>query len=88
MLGEVIRSYANAAFPPGGSTCAQASREALHSIGGEIENYAARGGALVSRRQQRLLRSTVSWYFSEVKNSPGQEQALLQLLDSKPDQPG
>ena len=88
LLGGVIRSYADAAFPPGGSTCAQASREALHGTGDEIEKYAANGGALVSRRQQRLLRSAVSWYFSEVENSPEQEQLLLRLLENEVEQPG
>lgn len=81
-LGMVIRSYGDAAFPPGGSECAQASREALHSIGGNIEDHAARDGALVSNRQRRLLRSAVNWYFGEVEISPRQQQVLLELLDS------
>lgn len=83
LLGIVIRSYGDAAFPPGGSECAQASREALHGIAGNIENHAARDGALVSSRQRRLLRSAVSWYFSEVDASRRQEQTLLELLDNR-----
>ena len=86
LLATVIRSYGDAAFPPGGSECAQASREALHSIGGNIEDHAARNGALVSSRQRRLLRSAVNWYFDELEISPRQQQILLGLLDSRPGQ--
>lgn len=82
LLGIVIRSYGDAAFPPGGSVCAQASREALHSIGGNIEDHAARDGALVSSRQRRLLRSAMNWYFGEIEVIPRQQQVLLKLLDS------
>lgn len=81
LLGLVIRSYGNAAFPLGGSECSQASREALHSIGERIENHAAGDGAQVSRRQQRLLRSAVSWYCKEVEISAEREKTLLKLLD-------
>jgi len=82
LLGTVIRSYGDAAFPPGGSECAQASREALHGIAGNIENHAASDGALVSSRQRRLLRSAVSWYFNEVEVSR-QQQLLLELLAAR-----
>ncbi len=81
LLSTVIRSYGDAAFPPGGSECAQASREAVHSIGGNIEDHAARDCALVSSRQRRLLRSAVNWYFGEVEISLRRQQVLLELLD-------
>lgn len=84
LLGIVIRCYGDAAFPPGGSECAQASREALHAIAGNIENHAAGNGALVSSRQTRLLRSAVSWYFHEVESSRQKERLLMGLLDNKP----
>ena len=63
-LGEAIRAYARAAFPPGGSECAQVSHEALMDIASLC--IAHPGGELMLRkRQMPQIRAAVRWYFSE-----------------------
>jgi hypothetical protein len=64
-LAQAIQAYAHAAFPPGGSECAQVSREALLDTARLCEQHA--GGKLaLNKRQLPQLRAAVSWYFSEV----------------------
>lgn len=63
-LAAVVRDFALAAYPPGGSDCAQAAREALLDTADRCANHA--GGDLpLPRRQLPQLRSAVAWYFSE-----------------------
>lgn len=62
-LARVIRAYADAAFPAGGSECAQVSRAALLDTAAQCEAHA--GGALsLRRRQLPVLRAAVHWALS------------------------
>jgi len=79
-LAMVIRAFAHAAYPPGGSECAQAARQALLEIAGLCD---AHGGGKLSLRRRHLpqLRSAVAWYFSEQDTtSPALGAQLGQLL--------
>lgn len=63
-LARVIRAYADAAFPTGGSECAQVSRATLLDTAARCEQHA--GGALgLRRRQLPVLRGAVRWALSE-----------------------
>ena len=60
MLSIAVRTYAHAAFPDGGSECAQVSREALLDTAGLCGAH--RGGQIsLRRRQLPLLRAAVRW---------------------------
>ena len=79
-LALVIREFAHAAYPPGGSECAQAACQALLEIADRCD---AHGGGELSLRKRHLaqLRSAVAWYFSEQDTtSPALGAQLGQLL--------
>lgn len=64
-LADAVAAYAHAAFPTGGSECAQVSREALLATAHSCAGHA--GGPLsLRKRQMAQLRAAVDWYFSEV----------------------
>lgn len=79
-LAEIIRVFAEAAYPQGGSDCAQVAREALLTTATQIET--ADGPATASVRQRPLLKQAVKWYCREVEGlcADQREQALLDLL--------
>ena len=63
-LARVIHAYTDAAFPAGGSECAQVSRAALRETAAQCEAHA--GGTLsLRRRQLPLLRAAVHWAMSK-----------------------
>jgi hypothetical protein len=60
IFGEAIRAYAHAAYPDGGSECAQVSRSALLDTADLCRHHD--GGPLrLRRRQLPLLRAAVRW---------------------------
>lgn len=60
-LGEAIRCYAEAAYPPGGSECAQVARETLLDTAAKCSGHA--GGALeLPKRQLAMLKAALRWY--------------------------
>ena len=64
LLAQAIRSYAHAAFPAGGSECAQVSRSTLLDTADVCASH--RGGSLSLRRRQfPLLRAAVRWALSD-----------------------
>ncbi len=79
-LGRVLRAYASAAYPPGGSECAQVAHSTLLDTAAACEQHT--GGALsLRRRQLPMLRAAVRWWLSEnadlcVESSRGLEQLL------------
>ena len=80
MLAAAIRTFAEAAYPPGASECAQVARESLLTTAETIDQSC--DGAAVSSRQRSLLKQAVTWYFTEVspETPPEQVQGLLELL--------
>jgi hypothetical protein len=80
-LARAVSAYADAAFPEGGSECAQVSREALLDTARLCQAHRS-GRLAVRRRQLAQLRSAVNWYFSEI--APGERSsadALGRMLD-------
>jgi hypothetical protein len=63
-IAEAIEIYAHAAYPVGGSDCAQVSREALLDSAKAFSSLEADGIVQVRKRQRRPLKAAVDWYFS------------------------
>lgn len=80
LLAEALSAYAEAAYPRGGSECAQAARETLLDSAAAIARDAGAEGATISRRQRGLLKTAVRWYWEE-RGEPGQAQSFLDLLE-------
>jgi hypothetical protein len=80
LLAEVITTFAEAAYPPGASDCAQVARETLLTTAAQIRQ--ADGPTPVSVRQRSMLKQAVKWYFGEVSPQArgAHEQPLLDLL--------
>jgi hypothetical protein len=87
LLCEALRGYAQAAFPPGGSACAEAARESLLEIAARLEReQAACGSITLKGRQKGTLRGAVRVYFNELSGLPEAEasrhrELLLGLLE-------
>ena len=77
MLSAILNHYANIAFPLGGSECAAASREAVHSI---IEKLKL-ADIEISRRQRPMLRSAVKWFYTDSAYASPKDPMYVTLLD-------
>jgi hypothetical protein len=66
-LVAVLQRYAHAAWPPGGSECAQASREALLTAAETMrEGFAAHPGeAQFNRRQRATFRAALEYHLEQ-----------------------
>jgi len=63
-IAEAIEVYAHAAYPVGGSDCAQVSRDVLLDSAKAFSSLEADGIVQVRKRQRRPLKAAVDWYFS------------------------
>ena len=83
-LARSISAYAKAAFPEGGSECAQASREALLETAHTCQQHA--GGELTLRKRQLgLIRAALRWYAQEhPDDAPNHVAELRQALERQP----
>ena len=63
-ISEAIEVYAHAAYPVGGSDCAQVSRDALLVSAKAFSSIETDGIVQVRKRQRRPLKAAVDWYFS------------------------
>jgi hypothetical protein len=82
-LAEALTAYAYAAFPPGGSECAQVSRETLLESARQIAGQAATAaGAQLRRRQRKVFKSALQWYFSA--HGPGDPAQCAAMLAKFP----
>jgi len=78
-LAEVLQHYAYAAYPVGGSECAQASREAVLTL---ANNFTTCQTILELRPRQRpMLKSAIQWYYTDYKHEPALAEWLLQQLN-------
>ncbi|MGV6808537.1 MAG: hypothetical protein ACWA5U_01550 [bacterium] len=78
LLAEVLQHYAYAAYPIGGSECAQASREAVLTLS---SRFATCETVLELRPRQRpILKSAIQWYYTDYQPNPSLAAWLSQQL--------
>jgi hypothetical protein len=80
-LGRAIRAYAHAAYPPGGSECAQVAREALLDVARQCDAHHS-GSLALRKRTLPQLRAAVRWWLStadpsDVESRPDLEELLM-----------
>lgn len=75
-LAKIISIYAHAAFPVGGSECAQATRESLLDMALRLSECQEKN-FLINARQSPMLKSAIDWYYSEIEMDNTQQKALL-----------
>jgi hypothetical protein len=73
LLCGAIRDYAHAAYPEGGSECAQVARYALLQAADAIDpaNTAHDAGAVISRRLRTMLRAAIDYHFDRQDAASG-----------------
>jgi len=81
-LANALEAYAHAAYPPGGSECAQVAHQTLLESARTVRKDAAtEAGATLRRRQRTHFKAAVNWYFGE--DGPGDtayRDPLLRLI--------
>ena len=81
LLSQAIRAYVAAAYPPGGSECAQAAREALLNAALDCDAVAeAEMQLLFSRRMRSFLRAAMQ-YFAEQPQRHQRHAEIKVLLE-------
>ena len=86
LLCRVMRRYADAAFPPGASECAQASREQLLTLAERFAQQQRLTGEIeLASRQRGMLRGAIKGYFEHLSGGAAdlrknQKEELLALL--------
>jgi hypothetical protein len=87
-FAEAIRCYAEAAYPPGGSECAQVAHEALQDSARAIAAaHRVRGVDTIEfpRRQRAMLKAALDWYLEQAEvDLPETVRARLGLLLARP----
>ena len=90
ILCAAIRDYAYAAYPEGGSECAQVARYTLLELATQIETGIDHDAASVqiSRRPRAMVRAAIAWFYdrqdAEQGGESGQQRArLLSLLQGE-----
>lgn len=85
LLCAAIRDYAHAAYPVGGSECAQVARYTLLELATQIEQGITTdaGAVRISRRPRAMLKAALKYYFDRLDQCR-QTPSWLQraLLDS------
>jgi len=78
-LGQAVHAYVNAAYPQGGSECAQVARTTLLDTAEQC--FAHRAGVLrLRRRQLSQLRAATRWWFSENAAEDVESRRALERL--------
>ena len=82
-VAEAWLGYADAAYPPGASECAQVARSTLLASADALQQQANGGPpAPLRRRQRAILKAAVAWYYSE--EGPGNPADASELLSAFP----
>ena len=91
ILCAALRGYAHAAFPAGGSDCAQVARYTLLELADQVEAGISRTchSVAISRRPRAMLKAAIEYYFDTRDAPPGsaslQQRRLFQgLLQEQP----
>lgn len=88
LLARQILFYTSAAYPPGGSDCAQAAREAMLGAADTIRNdVASSGSASASVRIRAMLKAAVKYYYSqfdETDRAASDRALMLSVIAGEP----
>jgi len=91
ILCSAIRDYACAAYPEGGSDCAQVARYTLLELAADIEAGITDGchSVQISRRPRAMVQAALTWYFDrcdaeQQTGSALQRELLAGLLQERP----
>jgi hypothetical protein len=91
ILCTAIRDYAVAAYPPGGSECAQVARYTLLELADQINDGIGpeSGSVEISKRPRAMVKAAIQYYFDRVDAETGtgsvhRRELFLQLLCSTP----
>jgi len=69
-LIDILKRYADAAYPIGGSDCAATSRQGLFDIVDVIKKgLEADEIAMIGRRQRTVLKAAVKWFYTELEQA-------------------
>lgn len=79
-LVAVLQRYAHAAWPPGGSECAQASREALLTAAQAMQDSYHSGEAQFNRRQRATFRAALEYHMEQAEFQ-GSRDLYTELLN-------
>jgi len=81
-LASALEVYANAAYPPGRSDCAQVAHQTLMESARAVRAGAAtEGGAVLRRRQRSHFKAAINWYFGdEGPGAAAYRDPLLRLI--------
>lgn len=91
ILCAALRGYAHAAYPEGGSDCAQVARYTLLELADQVEAgiSAASRSVAISRRPRAMLKAAIEYYFdcrdaAQGSASVHQRRLLQGLLQEQP----
>jgi hypothetical protein len=74
-IATAVFVYADAAYPPGGSECAQASNQSLKQLANAIHN-SSRIPFSFKKRQRPMLKAAIRWFYSA--DNPLEHDASIQ----------
>jgi len=85
-----IRDYAHAAYPEGGSECAQVARYTLLELAAEIDAGITGHSETVqiSKRPRAMVKAAIEYYFNRMDDARGvtsthQRRLFVELLEEK-----
>ena len=81
-FSRIVEAYVEAAYPPGGSECAQSAREALLLAAGRLQNEYdnVTGAVTISRRIKAHLKSALSYSADSQERQDGRMKLQRELL--------
>jgi len=91
ILCTAIREYAHAAYPEGGSDCAQLARYTLLELAAEINAgiSAEKTSVEISKRPRAMVKAALEYYFNRQDETSGatsmhQRELFVSLLNGAP----
>ena len=68
LVSVALVAYANAAYPPGGSECSQASNQTLKDIASRI-NQSHVTAVEIKKRQMPMIKAAIRWFYDPQSKS-------------------
>ncbi|MGV6827728.1 MAG: hypothetical protein ACWA5Q_12215 [bacterium] len=80
LLATAIATYADAAYPPGGTECSQVARETLMDSARSIKAQAQNGVVEIRTRQRRMIAAATEWFSDEQLDRDDIRRTALKAL--------